>query len=378
MRAIVAKAAAVTAAAGGLAAGFLVPLGLRRGHWPPRSTQHACSDQGDDVSVFPAPGRPESSTAPLERAQRTRPPDRRSSPPPAALPPVRPTALPLRSLHAAVRLPPIRPQTDERLLAELAPRAAWTTAARASRRRVTVSEPRPRARMSACPHSPPWSDRPRAHRVRGLAAPAARAAAADHERDAEAGAAAARRRTGAAARRAYSAAGLRPRPPLRSASDARFALRRSGPARAGARSGSPRSGSRATGARRSAPGTPATEAASSSRWRIARHAPMFCGSSCAQTISSQRAVAAHELGGFVGGERVELLDARDRDVGRSGACLVADDVVVELAGAEDEPARRSSGRSPRRRSPAGTRRRSAPRASSSPRGGAADPSASSR
>ncbi len=70
------------------------------------------------ISVFPAPGRPESSTAPVERPQPTaarrpnspglRPPD-----------PVheRPASQPVARLQA----PPIRPQTDERLLAELGP-----------------------------------------------------------------------------------------------------------------------------------------------------------------------------------------------------------------------------------------------------------------
>ena len=70
------------------------------------------------LSVFPAPGRPESSPAPLERSQPPAAPRPRG---PGLQPasPVRPRpASPLVSRPPA---PPIRPQTDERLLAELGP-----------------------------------------------------------------------------------------------------------------------------------------------------------------------------------------------------------------------------------------------------------------
>ena len=59
---------------------------------------------------------------------------------------------------------------------------------------------------------------------------------------------------------------------------------RCGPARSGARSDSPRTGSHATDGRRS--GAAGRRHASSRRWRIERHGPMFCGSSCAHTTSS--------------------------------------------------------------------------------------------
>ena len=83
-----------------------------------------------------------------------------------------------------------------------------------------------------------------------------------------------------------------PRDPLRSPSlDARALRGRSGPARRGAPSGSPRSGSRARGGRRSGRAT-SSGAAASRRCRIDRQAPMFCGSSCAQTSSRRFGYAA--------------------------------------------------------------------------------------
>ena len=119
MSVIVAKAAVVAGAACGLAASLLLPLALRE----PRPLEEALRmpvvTRETTVSVFPAPGRPESSSAPVERP-----------PPPAARRPSRPrvrparpivrpnTVAPLVSRH---RLPPVRPQTDERLLAELGP-----------------------------------------------------------------------------------------------------------------------------------------------------------------------------------------------------------------------------------------------------------------
>ena len=70
---------------------------------------------------------------------------------------------------------------------------------------------------------------------------------------------------------------------------------------------------------------------------------MFCGSSCAQTTSLS---AGYEATSCRAGdrERVELLEPGDRDLRRCSRALVADDVVVELARAEDEPphARRAS------------------------------------
>ena len=119
MRAMVAKTAVVAAATGGLAASFLLPLAP---HQAPAAPEEALrmpvATRETTVSVFPAPGRPESSPAPLERSQRPAAPRRRR---PTLRPasPVRPRpASPLASRGPA---PPIRPQTDERLLAELGP-----------------------------------------------------------------------------------------------------------------------------------------------------------------------------------------------------------------------------------------------------------------
>lgn len=119
MRTIVAKTAVVAAATCGLAAGFLVPPALLQAPAAPEEAlRMPVATRETNVSVFPAPGRPESSSAPLERSQppaaprRTRPTLRPASP----VPP-RP-ASPLVSRRPA---PPIRPQTDERLLAEFAP-----------------------------------------------------------------------------------------------------------------------------------------------------------------------------------------------------------------------------------------------------------------
>ena len=128
-------------------------------------------------------------------------------------------------------------------------------------------------------------------------------------------------------------------PPARS--PRRRALRgRSGPARAGAPSGSPRSGSPARGGRRSGAGRPCGRA-SSRRCRIERHAPMFCGSSCAQTTSWRLGYERDERRDLLGRERVELLDAARPRRGRRPAQLVPDDVVVDLPRAEDEPRVRS-------------------------------------
>ena len=77
-------------------------------------------------------------------------------------------------------------------------------------------------------------------------------------------------------------------------------------------------------------------ATSSSRCRIERQAPMFCGSSCAHTISRSFRIRRDERGDRVERERVELLDARHGDAGRRAPELVPDDVVVHLAAAEDE------------------------------------------
>ena len=119
MRAMVAKTAVVAAATGGLAASFLLPLAP---HQAPAAPEEALrmpvATRETTVSVFPAPGRPESSPAPLERSQPPAAPRPRGPGlPPAS--PMRPRpASPLVSRGPA---PPIRPQTDERLLAEFGP-----------------------------------------------------------------------------------------------------------------------------------------------------------------------------------------------------------------------------------------------------------------
>jgi hypothetical protein len=118
MRAIVAKAAVVAAATGGLAASFLVPLGPEAPGAPEEALRMPVATRETTVSIFPAPGRPESAPAPLERLQAlvVQEPSRPGlhPPPPAPVP----AASPLVTRGPA---PPIRPQTDERLLAELGP-----------------------------------------------------------------------------------------------------------------------------------------------------------------------------------------------------------------------------------------------------------------
>jgi hypothetical protein len=118
MRTIVAKTAVVAAAIVGLAASFLLPLAPRGPATPGEALRMPVATRETTVSVFPAPGRPESSPAPLERSQppATRRPSRRGLL--AATPVPRRAASPLVSRPQA---PPIRPQTDERLLAELGP-----------------------------------------------------------------------------------------------------------------------------------------------------------------------------------------------------------------------------------------------------------------
>lgn len=118
MRAIVAKAAVVAAATGGLAASFLVPLGFEEPAAPREVLRMPAATWETTVSVFPAPGRPESSTAPLERPQpmAARRPSR-----PGLRPPDPARSHPASPVVPRVLVPPIRPQTDERLLAELGP-----------------------------------------------------------------------------------------------------------------------------------------------------------------------------------------------------------------------------------------------------------------
>ena len=119
MRAMVAKTAVVAAATGGLAASFLLPLAP---HQAPAAPEEALrmpvATRETTVSVFPAPGRPESSPAPLERSQPPAAP-RPSGPRLRPASPVRPR--PASPLVSRAPAPPIRPQTDERLLAELGP-----------------------------------------------------------------------------------------------------------------------------------------------------------------------------------------------------------------------------------------------------------------
>jgi hypothetical protein len=119
MRAMVAKTAVVAAATGGLAASFLLPLAPQRAPaTPEEALRMPVATRETTVSVFPAPGRPESSPAPLERSQRPATP-RRRGPTHRPASPVPPRIVsPLVSRSPA---PPIRPQTDERLLAELGP-----------------------------------------------------------------------------------------------------------------------------------------------------------------------------------------------------------------------------------------------------------------
>jgi hypothetical protein len=119
MSAIVAKTAVVAAATGGLAASFLLPLAFREPAPFEEALRMPVATRETTVSVFPAPGRPESSLAPVERPlpPATRRPSRPG--PRQPIPVVRPS--PASPLVSPPLPPPIRPQTDERLLAELGP-----------------------------------------------------------------------------------------------------------------------------------------------------------------------------------------------------------------------------------------------------------------
>jgi len=119
MSVIVAKTAVVAAATVGLAVSFLLPLGFREAPPLEEALRMPVATRETTVSVFPSPGRPESSPAPVERPR-----------PPAARRPTRPglrpaipvgQPIPASPLVSPRKPPPILPQTDERLLAELGP-----------------------------------------------------------------------------------------------------------------------------------------------------------------------------------------------------------------------------------------------------------------
>jgi hypothetical protein len=116
MRDIVAKAAVVATATGGLAASFLVPLGLEEPAAPGEALRMPAATRETTISVFPGPGRHESSTAPRSgpspRLRPSKPGLRPRDPAPSR---------PASPLVTHVPVPPIRPQTDERLLAGLGP-----------------------------------------------------------------------------------------------------------------------------------------------------------------------------------------------------------------------------------------------------------------
>jgi len=69
MRGIVAKAAVVVAATSGLVASLLVPLSLERPAALEEALRMPVATRATTVSVFPAPGRPESSPRPLEHSR---------------------------------------------------------------------------------------------------------------------------------------------------------------------------------------------------------------------------------------------------------------------------------------------------------------------
>jgi hypothetical protein len=118
MRAIVAKAAVVATATGGLAASFLVPLSVEKPAAPDEALRMPVATRETTVSVLPAPGRPESSPAPLERTQR---PAVQRPITPRLRPPAPAQTSPASPLVTRRRVPPITAQTDERLLSELGP-----------------------------------------------------------------------------------------------------------------------------------------------------------------------------------------------------------------------------------------------------------------
>ncbi len=107
--------------------------------------------------------------------------------------------------------------------------------------------------------------------------------------------------------------------------------------------------------RRNCRGGPARR--SSRRWRIDRHAPMFCGSSCAHTIDSRRGYEAIErptISSTGNGYSCSTRTTADRR--RGGPHLVPDDVVEDLPRAQDEPAHGVVVGVRRRRARAGTSR----------------------
>ena len=63
-------------------------------------------------------------------------------------------------------------------------------------------------------------------------------------------------------------------------------------------------------------------------------APWLAGSSCTQHQLGVPGYAAHGRDDLVDRQRVELLDPHDRGVGGAGRLAVLDQVVVDLAGAQ--------------------------------------------
>jgi hypothetical protein len=120
MSAIVWRASALLAAALGLAAAFVVPLHTAAPEPVPGPTvEMPAATLQTTVSVFPAPGRPESAPGPVvhpaDAAKPSRPALRR---PPSAPRASSPPPLPIRRLVPRRPPPRVFPQTDQRLLAE--------------------------------------------------------------------------------------------------------------------------------------------------------------------------------------------------------------------------------------------------------------------
>ena len=125
---------------------LLLPLALREPAPLEGALRMPVATRETTVSVFPAPGPPRVEPGPCGASSGTGCPASEPAPPP----PVEPRAAePCLSLVSRRRPPPIRPQR------RAAPRGVRAAAPgrpqpQAARRRVTVSEPRPRARMTAC------------------------------------------------------------------------------------------------------------------------------------------------------------------------------------------------------------------------------------
>ncbi len=143
-----------------------------------------------------------------------------------------------------------------------------------------------------------------------------------------------------------------------------------------------RSFRRARAARRArARAAGASPTSSSSSGRTKSHAPMFSGSSCTQTTSSSAGIALEHAAHVAHRQRIELLDAADRDARRRGARARSSAdrrAILPLQSTSAPHVARPRRARPRRRSPAASGLRPARAASTRRADGAAGSSASGR